>query len=469
MIGDIRRARTHPKFKHRFALRVQINLLLFARNPCISNVVTRCGSGRCSASKGVVNIHRFENTSPWHYSTIIGLLQILSPKMHCKNINALLITISKSNISEIFKDLQVQEASPEQRQPKPSGSDVKFGRVFSDHMLEVDWTEDNGWGIPHITPLHNLSIHPGSQVLHYAIELFEGMKAFRGFDNKIRLFRPDVNMERMRRTAKRAALPDFNGDELLKIIMKLIDLDREWVPYPENTSLYVRPTFIGTDPALALDTTRQAKLFVVTSPMGTYYSSEKGICLMADSDYVRSFPGGVGAYKLGSNYGPTIMVSELAEELGCDQVLWLFGQDEKLTEVGTTNIFIYWINENGEKELTTPPLSDGLILPGVTRDSLLAIARGWNEFKVVERYPTMAQVKQAVAENRLLQMFASGTAVGVSPVDRILYRNPSTGEFEEILIATTVTDCAVMQRLHHALLDIQYGRIDAHEWTKIIE
>lgn len=148
--------------------------------------------------------------------------------------------------------------------------------------------------------------------------------------------------------------------------------------------------------------TQDAKLFVLTGPAGAYYPTGfKPISLLADASFIRAFPGGVGSYKMGCNYAPTILVGKQAAELGCQQVLWLFDEDEKLTEVGTMNIFVYWTNEQGEEELLTPPLTDGLILPGVTRDTLLDLCKEWNEFKITERYPTMEEIRRAIKEQRV--------------------------------------------------------------------
>jgi branched-chain amino acid aminotransferase len=369
-----------------------------------------------------------------------------------------------------YKDLEVVPALPTQMQIKPKSADgLKFGHQYSDHMMEVDWTADNGWTRPLISPMHDFQIHPGAKVLHYAIELFEGMKAYRGVDNRIRLFRPDMNMARMRRTAARASLPDFDPEELIKIVCELIQLDKEWVPYSTTGSLYIRPTLIATDPTLGVAHSNMAKLYVLTGPAGAYYPTGfKPVSLMADSSCVRAFPGGVGAYKMGCNYAPTILIGKMAADMGCQQVLWLYGRDEKLTEVGTMNIFIYWINEKGEHELVTPPLSDGLILPGVTRDSLLEIARQWNEFKISEEYPTMEQVRRGIKEKRILQMFGAGTACIVSPVGHILYRNQETQQYEDIIIPTMESPVNVMQRLYDTIIDIQYGRLEMPGWMRVI-
>uniref|UniRef100_A0A7E4UPV0 Branched-chain-amino-acid aminotransferase n=1 Tax=Panagrellus redivivus TaxID=6233 RepID=A0A7E4UPV0_PANRE len=368
------------------------------------------------------------------------------------------------------RDLEIHAASPSQMKPKPDSLDgLKFGHTFSDHMFEVNWDAAKGWTRPIISPLHDFHIHPGAKVLHYAIELFEGMKAYRGVDNKIRLFRPDQNMARMRRTAARSSLPDFDANELTDIIADLVKLDKEWVPYSNTASLYLRPTMISTDPTLGVGDPSQAKLFVLTGPAGAYYPTGfKPISLLADPEYVRAFPGGVGSFKMGCNYAPTILIGKVATSLGCQQALWLYDKDEKLTEVGTMNIFVFWTNEQNELELVTPPLSDGLILPGVTRDSLIQIAKSWNEFKITERYPTMDEIKRATKEKRVHQVFGAGTACIVSPVGRILYKNTTTKQYEEILIPTMDSKIDVMQRLYDTINDIQYGRIEWPGWTKIV-
>ncbi|GLD74110.1 branched-chain-amino-acid aminotransferase, cytosolic-like isoform X1 [Lates japonicus] len=219
-----------------------------------------------------------------------------------------------------------------------------------------------------------------------SFKLFEGMKAFRGVDNHIRLFRPMLNMERMHRSADRSCLPLFDKGELLECIRKLVEVDQEWVPYSQDASLYIRPTFIGTEPSLGVSRAGKAMIFVIVGPVGPYFAtgSFNPVSLLADPSFVRAWRGGVGAYKMGGNYGPTISVQNEAVKQGCQQVLWLYGEQEEITEVGTMNLFIYWTNDKGERELVTPPL-DGIILPGVTRQSLLDLARTWGEFKVTER------------------------------------------------------------------------------------
>lgn len=335
-----------------------------------------------------------------------------------------------------------------------------FGKQFTDHMLAVEWTRKKGWGIPQIKPLQNISMHPATSTLHYAIQLFEGMKAYRTIDNRIAMFRPMHNMDRMLKTAKRAALPEFDKEEFLKCISELIRVDNEWVPFSTKASLYIRPTFISMEPTLGVNVPNSALLYCILCPVGPYFETGafEPVSLMADPKYIRAFPGGVGAYKLGSNYGPTIEVQQEAQLRGCQQVLWLYGDDHEVTEVGTMNVFVYWINEEGEKELVTMPLSTGIILPGVTRNSLIELAREWDQFKVSERRFNMGDVKKALNENRLIEMFGAGTACVVCPIDRILYMD------EELLIPTMDNGAELSRRFLDVLTDIQYGRVES-DWS----
>ncbi|XP_054158754.1 branched-chain-amino-acid aminotransferase-like [Oppia nitens] len=331
-------------------------------------------------------------------------------------------------------------------------------------MFEVNWTHDKGWGRPLICPIHNLSLHPSAKVFHYAQELFEGLKAFRGVDGNIRIFRPDMNMKRMRASAERINLPDFDGNELLECLKKLIQIDADWVPpYGSGASLYIRPTYIGTEPALGVHSSKDAMLYIICGPVGPYFptGAMKPVSLLADPRFVRAWPGGVGDKKLGVNYGPQLAVQQLAEKMGHQQVLWLFGDDHQLTEVGAMNVFVYLVNDRGERELVTPPLQSGLILPGVTRLSLIQLAQQWSEFKITERAINMQEIRQLVKEKRLLEMFGAGTACSVCPIGRIHYKN------EDIIVPGLPEQESLQLRLYKTLQDIQYG-IVPHDWSVII-
>lgn len=385
---------------------------------------------------------------------------------------------------ETFKssELEIVKCSPDELRPKPSVDKLLFGHAFTDHMFRVDWDSENGWLTPIIAKVHNLDLHPGAKVLHYALEAFEGAKAFRGIDNKIRFFRLEQNIKRLQHSTMRLSLPKFNEYELMKCIHKLVDLDQDWIPKPANgqqqlTSLYVRPTILGVEPSLGVASSKNAILYVLLSPVGPYFKTGfKPISLYADPDFVRAWPGGAGNTKLGSNYAPTIMVQKEAESLGLQQVLWLYGDDAKLTEVGTMNVFMTYKNpsttSSGKIHLVTPPLTDGLILPGITRSSILELARQWDDIVVEERYPTIAEIEQLISENRLIEMFGAGTACVVCPISSIKLKSGKKLDIPYFDITKTGKDSTITdedkfiltKRILKAITDIQYGKIP-HPWA----
>ncbi|KAK8084617.1 branched-chain amino acid aminotransferase [Apiospora hydei] len=289
-----------------------------------------------------------------------------------------------------------------------------FGREFTDHMLTIEWTQQDGWLAPKITPYQNLSLDPATCVFHYAFECFEGMKAYKDKNGEVRLFRPDKNMERMNKSTARIALPTFSPTAVIELIAQFAKLESRFIPEERGYSLYLRPTMIGTQKTLGVGPPGSALLYVIASPVGPYYPTGfKAVSLEATNYAVRAWPGGVGDKKLGANYAPCIVPQMEAASRGFQQNLWLFGEQEYVTEVGTMNMFVAMKNkETGQKELLTAPL-DGTILPGVTRDSILALAReklapeGW---MISERKYTMKEVAEASKEGRLMEAFGAGTA-----------------------------------------------------------
>lgn len=362
-------------------------------------------------------------------------------------------------MSSNFKavDLQVQMTKEPQKKPNPSES-LLFGKTFTDHMLIVEWSGTTGWGLPQIQPFQNLTLHPACSALHYSLQLFEGLKAYKGRDQQVRLFRPWLNMERMLSSARRLYLPSFDKLELLECIRRLIEVDKDWVPDGAGTSLYVRPVLIGNEPSLGIGAASRALLYVILCPVGSYFRGDamNPISLLADPTFIRAWVGGVGNHKLGGNYGPTVVVQQEAQKKGCEQVLWLYGPDHQLTEVGNMNIFIYWTHEDGVLELVTPPL-DGIILPGVIRRSLLDLAETWGEFRVVERKITMKQLQRALEEGRVREVFGSGTACQVCPVNGILF------EGKQLHIPTMENGPELILRFQKELKAIQDGT-KPHEW-----
>ncbi|KAN0012512.1 hypothetical protein ACTFIV_004382 [Dictyostelium citrinum] len=342
-------------------------------------------------------------------------------------------------------------------------SKLVFGKQFSDHMIEVPWTKEEGWGAPKISGYHNLSIPPSASVLHYALECFEGMKAYKDSNGKIRLFRPDQNMNRFLNSAKRICLPEFNKEAVVELIKKLCIMDKDWIPEGKGYSLYLRPTLIATQNSLGVGASNSALMFVIASPVGPYYPEGfKPVKLIADDQYVRAWAGGSGAFKLGSNYAPTIYPQLEAAKKGYSQVLWLL--NDYVTEVGTMNMFVFWKNAQGEKELITPPLGDGTILPGVTRDSILKLTQKWGEFKITEKNFTMTELAKAVKEGRVLEAFGAGTAAIVSPIESISYK----GENYNIPIDSSLNCGPLTKRISDSIMAIQYGETDS-DWSVIVD
>ncbi|KAI0803096.1 branched-chain amino acid aminotransferase II [Irpex lacteus] len=358
--------------------------------------------------------------------------------------------------------------------PTPAASSLVFGHTFTDHMLTIPWSAGTGWGAPEIKPYSPLSLDPSATVFHYAQGLFEGLKAYRDANGKITLFRPDMNMKRMNTSAARLALPTFNGDAVIELIKQLIRLDKHWIPDKEGYSLYIRPTMIGTQAALGIAPPSEALLFVICSPVGPYYPQGfKPVALYGTTEYSRAAPGGIGAYKLGANYAPGVLIQKEALSKGYVQNLWLHGPEHYVTEVGTMNAFVVFKHPNGATELVTPPL-DGMILPGVTRDSVLSLARDHasgksplagmpeGEFVVNERPVTMKEVKAAAESGNLVEFFGTGTAAVISPVDRIGYLGT------DVHIPTGPDGMGPVSRaVWKQLVGIQTGKIE-HPWSVVV-
>eukprot|EP00270_Netrium_digitus_P011744 TRINITY_DN3747_c0_g1_i3.p1 TRINITY_DN3747_c0_g1~~TRINITY_DN3747_c0_g1_i3.p1 ORF type:complete len:486 (-),score=121.79 TRINITY_DN3747_c0_g1_i3:114-1571(-) len=377
----------------------------------------------------------------------------------------------------------------------PELSTLKFGFAFTDHMLSVNWSHVSGWDSPSIAPVGPLKLHPGSQVLHYGLECFEGMKAYKDKEGRIRLFRPEKNLQRLHRSCTRLCLPAFNQEELLKCMKQLLLVDTDWVPQQDGYSLYLRPTVISTTPSIGVGPPLDAKFFCLLSPTGPFFSDGlTSIRLFIDQKNVRAFPGGMGDFKVGGNYAPTILPQLQAAKLGCSQVLYVLddGKDGGLIgEAGAMNMFFVFKRKNvpaGEPqlELATPPL-DGLILPGVTRDSVLEIARSWEGGKsllVSERQIRLKEVEDAYEEGRLVEMFSAGTAVIIQPIGELLKADgkiiscPFDKEASSYWTSKPPGSSAeparpdepisISGRMFRAISDIQYGHVAFRDWSVIV-
>jgi branched-chain amino acid aminotransferase len=359
--------------------------------------------------------------------------------------------------------LETERASTQK--PLPALESLTFGTTFTDHMVIASY--DNGWKSLKIVPFQDISLPPQASVFHYSVSVFEGMKAFRDSSGKMRLFRPDRNWERFARSCKRVSLPAIDPVEAERVLEELLRVEERWIPDQRGYSLYIRPTMIGTTASLGVKACSQALFFIILSPVGPYYRTGfKPVSLWACSEYARAWPGGTGALKCGANYAISVMPGELAHEKGCQQVLWLQGKERKITEVGAMNLMTVWINKQGERELFTASLNDGTVLPGVTRESILQLAREEDGLKVTEGEWTMDELVEALEENRVLEIFGTGTAAVVSPVDKILYED----RWLDVPIGGSPGDMIGHYggKFLKQLQDIQYGVVE-HPWSLVVE
>jgi branched-chain amino acid aminotransferase len=314
-------------------------------------------------------------------------------------------------------DIKVTKSS-ESRIKKTDFNNLAFGKDFTDHMFIADYY-DGKWQDCRIVPFGNIEMHPASFVLHYAQSIFEGLKAELSPNNEILLFRPDRNADRFAKSAERLAMPEVPKDLFLESIQKLIEIDKEWIPKGvENASLYVRPFLFATDPILGVRVGDTYRYMVIVGPAGVYYS--EAVKVWIQDKYVRAFPGGTGEAKFAGNYAATLNPVLDAKKKGCAQILWTDGKEHKyFQEIGTMNIFFVIDNV-----LITPSLEEGTILHGVTRESLMTLAKDFG-IKVEERKISVDEFLKAVEEKRLNDMFGAGTAAVVQDIDGFVYEDQS--------------------------------------------
>jgi branched-chain amino acid aminotransferase len=351
-------------------------------------------------------------------------------------------------------EIRIEPADPAKRRPKPADEQkLVFGKTFSDHMFEMDYVSGDGWQDPRIVPYQELSLDPAAMVLHYGQGIFEGLKAYRYPNGDIFLFRPEKNCERFNRSARRVCMPEIDVDFHLNAIETLLRLDAEWIPHSVGSSLYIRPTMIASEPALGVRPANRYLHFIITGPVAAYYAEGfNPIKIYVSDEYVRAVRGGVGESKTMANYAASLFAAEMAKKKGFTQVLWLDAIERRyVEEVGTMNI-CFRIKD----ELITPPLT-GSILPGVTRDSVIQLARHWN-IAVNERRITVDEVIDTIESGDMKEIFGTGTAAVISPVGEVFYKGKlhrvgdgKVGEWS--------------QKFYDEIVGIQYGeREDPFGW-----
>ncbi len=342
---------------------------------------------------------------------------------------------------------------------RPADDTLRFGEVFTDHMFMMEYHDGRGWHDPRIVPYAPLSLDPACCVLHYAQAVFDGLKAFRGTDGAVRIFRGDKHAARLNRSCDLLCIPTLDPLMVEESFRALVGVDADWVPSARGTALYIRPTVIATDIFLGVHPSQSYLYYVILSPVGAYYKEGLNpVKILVTDQYVRAVPGGLGAAKTAANYAASLYAAREAERQGYTQVLWLDGRSrEFLDEVGTMNIML----RIGDT-VVTPPLTSGTILDGITRNSVLQLLRDWG-VPTEERPVSIHEVVDAHRRGKLSEVWGTGTAAVVSPVgelgyggDRMQINGGAIGE--------------LTQRLYDAITAIQYGTTnDPHGWTRIVQ
>ena len=331
-----------------------------------------------------------------------------------------------------------------------------FGRVFTDHMVSVRWTSELGWYDAELTAYAPLTVDPASVVLHYAQEVFEGLKAYRQADGGVAMFRPERNAARMVRSCERLALPTHPEEAFVEACELVVRTEQDWVPDGEGTSLYLRPFMFADEVGLGVRPSESAQFLVIASPAGNYFSGPlRPVSLWLSQEYVRAAPGGTGAAKTGGNYAASLVAQQEAIDNSCDQVVFLDAVEHRwLEELGGMNVFL--VLDDGS--LVTPEIS-GTILEGVTRDSIITLARELGH-QVQERKVDVDEWRKGAADGRVVEVFACGTAAVITPIGALRWPD---GE----AIAGGGGPGPVTMKLRKALMDVQYGRVeDTHGWIR---
>lgn len=333
-----------------------------------------------------------------------------------------------------------------------------FGNYFTDYMFTMQWTEGKGWYDAKIEPYAPIQMDPATLVLHYAQETFEGLKAYKTKDQRILLFRPEMNARRMINSNRRLCMAEFPEEMFVEAVEKLVKKEQDWIPDTPGTSLYIRPFMFATEAAVGVHPSASYTFMIILSPVGNYYpEGVNPVKIYVEDEYVRATPGGTGFTKCGGNYAASIAAQVKAEKLGYTQVLWLDGVERKyVEEVGTMNVMF----KIDGKIITAP--CDGTVLPGVTRDSIITLLKAWG-YEVEERHLAIDELMEAGKSGRLEEAFGTGTAAVISPVGELNYKG-------DITIINQFETGTLTRKLYDTLTGIQWGDVkDTFGWTREVK
>jgi len=349
-------------------------------------------------------------------------------------------------------DIKITRTTAPKARPADENK-LGFGKIFSDHMFLMDYSEGQGWHDPRIVPYAPFQMDPACVVYHYAQELFEGLKAYRTADNSIQLFRPECNGQRMQDSSDRMCIPKVPVDDFVQAVKTLVEVEKDWVPHIDGASLYIRPFVIATDVGLGVHASKNYTFCVICSPSGAYYAEGiDPVRIYVEDEYIRAAPGLTGFTKCGGNYAASIKAGELAEEKGFAQVLWLDGVEKKyVEEVGSMNIMF----KIDGKVYTAACV--GTVLPGVTRRSCIELLKDWG-IEVIEGKLAIEDVMKAGHEGRLEEVFGTDTAAVISPVKELDWKGDKVFINDGKIGPTT-------QKLYDTMTGIQWGKLpDTKGW-----
>ena len=338
-------------------------------------------------------------------------------------------------------------------------SKLGFGHIFTDHMLIMPYDEGQGWHDPEIVPYDNISLSPAAMCFHYGQTVFEGLKAYRTADDKIQLFRPEENFKRLNRSNERLVIPELPVELGMQCLMELLEVEKDWVPHLEGTSLYIRPFIIAIDPFLGVRPGAQYLFMIILSPSGAYYASGLNpVNIYVEDKYVRTVRGCMGYAKTGGNYAASLHSQDDAHKQNYSQVLWLDGVEQKyIEEVGAMNIFFVI-----DGEIVTPSLETGSILAGITRKSTIELCKSWG-LPVSERRITIQEIADAYDAGKLDEVFGTGTAAVISPVGHLKWG-------DKVMEINNNKIGKISQRIYDTLTGIQWGKLpDPFNWVVPLE